>query len=219
MSDPNESAGTDPFPGADWPEPDPNGPTPAGPSDNAPWGINPKTGRPYTKSPEERAELGARLTAARLAAQSERAGPGAPRSRRRGGAKQPGPAGSLRVVPAGMPDYRPGVMGLLQIPTVALAMLGRVNPVYALDAATLQLHAAPIAQAVHDTATADDRVAAILDKVLAAGPYGALLGALIPVALQIAANHGAIPVEPSMGILSGDQLVAALNGQDLANAA
>jgi len=31
----------------------------------APWGINPATGRAYTKSPEERAAIGANLAAAR----------------------------------------------------------------------------------------------------------------------------------------------------------
>lgn len=34
---------------------------------NAPWGINPATGKPYTKSPEERAAIGAQLSAARQA--------------------------------------------------------------------------------------------------------------------------------------------------------
>jgi len=33
----------------------------------APWGVNPSTGRPYTKSPEERAAIGANLAAARQA--------------------------------------------------------------------------------------------------------------------------------------------------------
>jgi len=37
------------------------------PAGDAPWGVNPKTGRPYTRSPEERAAIGASLAQARQA--------------------------------------------------------------------------------------------------------------------------------------------------------
>lgn len=42
-------------------------PVPDTPVESAPWGINPNTGRPYTKSPEERREISDRLARARTA--------------------------------------------------------------------------------------------------------------------------------------------------------
>lgn len=175
----------------------------------APYGRRPD-GTAYKRSPEWRERVGQVLAAGRAA---KRAGTGAGETRR--GPGRPRKAtGSPSSPRPGAPrkeavDYRPGVAGLLQLPTVMLAMLGRVNPAYSLDALTLNLHTPAIAEAVHQTAINDDRVAAILDKVLAAGPYGALLGALIPVGLQIAANHGKLAPSPEMGILSQDELLAA----------
>lgn len=83
--------------------------------------------------------------------------------------------------------YQEGVSGLLQIPAMALSF---VNPV---DGFVVAHHTPPISKAVADLAVERPEVAAALDKVLAVGPYGALIGAVIPLAVQLAHNHGMIP--------------------------
>lgn len=165
---------------------------------DAPYGRNPRTGKPYQRPPEWRAKMADALARGRVTQSS-----GKPPARK--AVKKPASAGAT--------DYRPAIAALLQIPATALAMLGRHKPAFALDSATIQLHTPMLANAIHETAVVDDRVAAILDRALAAGPYGALLGALIPVALQIAANHGRIPAVAEMGIMTPEQLVAALDAR------
>lgn len=92
--------------------------------------------------------------------------------------------------------YEEGVAGLLQVPA---AVLSFVNPV---DGFCVAQHTPPIAKAVADLATERPEVAAALDRVLAVGPYGALIGAVLPLVVQIAHNHGMVP-EPmakAMGV-------------------
>jgi hypothetical protein len=54
-------------------------------------------------------------------------------------------------------------------------------------------HTPPIADAVADLAVERPEVAAALDKIMAVGPYGALIGAVLPLAIQIAHNHNKVP--------------------------
>lgn len=172
---------------------------------DAPYGRDPK-GKPYKRPEEWRARLADSLAKARASRGPQKA-PGRSRTAK--------PAGATKTAgkPSGV-DYRPGIIGLLQIPQFGLVMAGKyVSPAYALDAVTLQLHGPSIADALHQTAIEQPAVAAILDRVLAVGPYGALLGALIPVAAQIAANHGMIQPNPEMGVLSPQGLIDALNAQ------
>lgn len=91
------------------------------------------------------------------------------------------------------PDYRPGIIGFLQIPAFALGAAGQVNEDFALDGAALSMHAPNIAEALNQLAAENPTVAAALDRILAVGPYGAIIGACLPLLLQIAANHRAIP--------------------------
>jgi len=168
----------------------------------APYGRKPD-GTPYKRHPEWRAKLASTLANARAAKAPQRT------ATRRTASK--GTSTTKTASKAPSVDYRPGVKGLLQLPAFALGMLGRfVNPAYALDSAAITLHADAVAEAVHQTALEHDQVAAILDRALALGPAGALLGALIPLGLQLAANHGAIAANPEMGILPPDLLVEAL---------
>lgn len=83
--------------------------------------------------------------------------------------------------------YEEGVAGLLQIPSAGLALF---NPV---DAYCVAHHTPPIAKAVADLAVERPEIAAALDKILVAGPYGALIGAVFPLAVQLAHNHNAVP--------------------------
>lgn len=172
--------------------------TTTAPDPDAPHGINPRTGRPYQRSPEWRAKLAETLSRGR-ATQAAKAP--ARKSKKAAGARPAAGAG---------PDYRTAMLGLLQVPAFALGMGAKFNPKLGLDAAAITLHAPAVADAVAATAEQDDRIAAVLDRVLAVGPYGALLGAVVPLALQLAANHGVIPPAPEAGILTPEQLVDAV---------
>lgn len=163
---------------------------------DAPYGRKPD-GTPYKRSPEHRAGLAAAL---RRGKNGVPPAPAAPRSRG---------AGSKSTNGRSEEGYRRGVLGLIQIPAFALGVAARVRPVFGLDATALTLHAPGVAAAVAQTAMDDERIAQLLDRVLAVGPYGALLGALVPLALQVACNHGAMSPQPELGVLAPADLLRA----------
>lgn len=111
------------------------------------------------------------------------------------------------------PDYRQGIVSLLSLPAGILgaagAGLGRRELVA--DAATIMMHAPPIADGLNELAGLDARVAGVLDRVLAAGPYGALVGALVPAFAQIAANHGMIR-PGALGTHDPEEIIGAFGG-------
>lgn len=166
------------------------------------WGINPKTGRPYTMSPERRAETGRRLAAARAAAVD-----GSRRRGRRHSAPPRTRAGRAKAAAAEVPQYAQAAAGVLQLPAFVLGMLGRTQPVFALDAAAISMHTPGIAKAVQEVAMQEPRVAAVLDRVLKVGPFGALLAAVVPLVMQLAANHKIVQPIPELGILDEQGLV------------
>lgn len=169
----------------------------------APYGRNPRTGKPYTMPPEARAELGARLADARRAS----AGGG---SRKTRSPRKRATAAAPRAPER--PDYISGAKALLQLPAFALAIAGRYKPAFLLDSATITLHADAIATALGETALEQQWLADVLDKAMAITPAGRVLGVLLPLGMQIGANHGKIAPNPELGILTPDQLMAALNG-------
>jgi hypothetical protein len=130
--------------------------------------------------------------------------PAAPRPTRK--------AGPRAKATAATPDYREAVAGLLQIPAFILASAGRLNPVLEYDGISIAAATPDIAEAVNSLAEQEPRVAAVLDKILTVGPYGALLGALVPLAAQIAVNHKKIPAG-TMGTLEPEALKARLLGE------
>lgn len=172
----------------------------------APYGRNPRTGKPYKMDQAAREELGARLAAGRRATvQNGRA----PAKRARGSKGTGGSrAGSTRT-PG--PDYRMAVAGLLQLPMMALGVGARVMPSLGLDAAALALHTPVIADAVHHLAVDDARIASILDRVMQVGPYGALVAAVSPLLLQVLCNHGWVKPNATMGTLSPEELLDAID--------
>lgn len=107
------------------------------------------------------------------------------------------------------PDYAAGVRSLLSLPAMLLALLARVTgrTDLAADAAAITLHADELATAAQTTAHQDPRFAAILDRTMSVGPYGALFAALGVLGMQVAANHRLIPAAPALGILEPDTLV------------
>ncbi len=170
---------------------------------DAPYGRNPE-GVPYKRPKEWRDKLAAKLAEGRRT-QSAAAPPRKP-------AKKTAAKGSSSAAP----DYYAGAMALAQLPAVVLTVASKFKPTLALDAAALTLHAPNLAAAAAATAERDERFAALLDKALSIVPYGALLGAALGLGMQIAANHGAIPVVAEMGILSPDELIAVATGQPTA---
>lgn len=140
-----------------------------------------------------------------------RTGNAIPKSPRNPGASRK-PAASRRSTGT---DYRPGILGILQLPAFALGAAGQLNPALALDGAAISMHAPNIAEALNDLAADNPTVAAALDRILSAGPYGAIIGACLPLAFQIAANHKAIPdgMVRSVGALPAEDFAALLMAQ------
>jgi hypothetical protein len=81
------------------------------------------------------------------------------------------------------------------------------RPVFAADAAAITIHAPNIASALNQLAQERPEIAAVLERVLQVGPYGVLIAAVAPLALQILANHGALP-EGALGTIPQKQLIA-----------
>jgi hypothetical protein len=81
------------------------------------------------------------------------------------------------------------------------------RPVFAADAAAITIHAPNIAEALDQLANERPEIAAILDRVLQVGPYGVLIAAVAPLALQLLANHEALP-PGAMGTVPPTTLIA-----------
>lgn len=90
-----------------------------------------------------------------------------------------------------------GLKGLAQIGTAVCILTKN----YA-DAGALDMHAEPIAHELAVLAQDNEKIATIIDRVTAMGPYAALIGAVMPLALQILVNHDRIKPD-SAGLLGG----------------
>lgn len=131
---------------------------------------------------------------------------GSPRGKpgRKGGSSS-GTTTRRRREPARV-DYKTPILGLFQLPAGVLAIAGMQRPVFAADAAAITVHAPNIAQALDDLAHERPEVAAVLDRVLQVGPYGVLIAATVPLALQVLANHEALP-QGALGTVPPAQLI------------
>lgn len=121
--------------------------------------------------------------------------------------KTPGTTASRKKKSYGT-DYTEGVTQLLSMPAAILGIVGSQTnnlPLVA-DAKVVDHYAPHIATAVNDLAQERPEVAAVLDRVLKAGPYAALMGAVVPMAMQILANHNIL--KPGMGgTMSAEQVL------------
>lgn len=142
-------------------------------------------------SPERRAAASERMKKMRAEGKVPSA---PPRRAPKSSPAAPGPTTKPRPKPA-QPDYRPGVAGLLQLVAGPLLIAGQVKPAFGADAVAVANAAPGIAEAVNDLAHENPSVAQALDKILAVGPYGAILAAVIPLGMQILTNHRVLPVE------------------------
>lgn len=80
-----------------------------------------------------------------------------------------------------------GLNGLAQLGQGLCLMFGQ----YA-DAATIGQHFPPVASELAKVAETTDVVAKPIDFLIEVGPYGSLIAAVMPLAMQLAANHGLI---------------------------
>lgn len=80
-----------------------------------------------------------------------------------------------------------GLMGLASLGQGLCLMMGQ----YA-DAAAIGQLFSPVAKELSNVADTSDLIAKPIDFLIEVGPYGALIAAVTPLALQFMANHGAI---------------------------
>ena len=168
----------------------------------APWGRK-ADGTPRAKPGRP---AGTPNTTPRRAAQrrATQAGPAAaPRPRTQAPRKPKPPPG---------PDYRGGINGLFQLVAAPLAMAGIKSDAAAADAAALTVYGPGIADALHTLALERPEIAAMLERILSAGPYGALIAASLPLVVQLLTNHGVLPAQvgAAMGAQDPASLVAAM---------
>jgi len=112
-----------------------------------------------------------------------------------------------------------GVKGLAQVGGALLMFASTRMPKQqiplAADALTVVNTADQLAEAVADTAQNDPRFAAIVDKICAAGPYGALIAVGFSIGGQCARNHGlAVP-----GTVAPEDLIRAAQAEQMPTAA
>lgn len=144
-------------------------------------------------------------------------GPKPGTSRRPAGArKAPSPGPRLTPAPrkASSADYRPALLGLLQLPQLGLGLVSRfvrseeTRTALQLDGLTVGIHSGNMAEALNTTAQTDEKLAKLLDKLSTVGPYSLVITAVITPVAQVLANHGVIGANPQMGVLTAEELVA-----------
>lgn len=114
-----------------------------------------------------------------------------PRSRKAAGARQ----AQQKAASTPMREARKeAVNGVFQLASFGL-IIGKQYS----DAGALNMHGDPIAEEVAKLAETNEGFAKNLDYLLEAGPYAGLITAVMPLALQIMANHGIIKAENVAG--------------------
>lgn len=103
-----------------------------------------------------------------------------------GGSGEP-PRRSAPKKPKGSTEYAPAIEGLFQLIAFPVAFA------YPADAAAITHHSPNIARELDALAQVRPEVAAVLERVLSVGPYGAVIAACLPLVIQLLVNHGAIP--------------------------
>jgi len=111
-----------------------------------------------------------------------------------------------------------GVAGLMQLGAGLCLMLDQRTPdqdvSFKADAVTLVNNAEVMADACVQTAKANPKFGAVLDKICNAGPYAALMTATLGIGMQVAVNHGRLSAG-FMGTVKPEELVGdAVHVQD-----
>lgn len=136
----------------------------------------PATPRPVEEKPDLRSNAG-------------RAAAGLPPRAPRGSRSPNAPRKTTKTTAVrGKTDYTAALTSLMHLTAFGLQF---TSPV---DAATVMVHSSNVATAVNELAQIKPEFARMLDKIVAAGPYGAVFAALVPMGAQIMANHKRVPV-------------------------
>lgn len=88
-----------------------------------------------------------------------------------------------------------GLMGLASLAQGACLMTGQFA-----DAMTIAKFFPPVSMELANIAEEYESVAAPIDFLIKIGPFGALITAVLPLALQIATNHGAVDASTAAGL-------------------
>jgi hypothetical protein len=98
-----------------------------------------------------------------------------------------------------------GVQGIWQLMQLPLIMTGNLA-----DAAAITEHSPKITPEVVNVCEDNEKLTDKLDKAIALGPYAALVGVVIPFAMQIMTNHGIMRPEmgAGYGVVSPEALAA-----------
>lgn len=76
-----------------------------------------------------------------------------------------------------------------------LAQLGCIITGQYADAGAITMHGPPIAHEVAELAKENDQIAKVTDWLLQTGPYAALVGACLPLIMQVMVNHNVVPAD------------------------
>jgi hypothetical protein len=120
--------------------------------------------------------------------------------------KTPARKPALSAPVSRMAGREEALTGVGKITSLLLAMRGG----YA-DAGAIAQHGPPIAHEAAALAETDTRIASWIDYLTEAGPYMGLTMAILPLAMQLAANHGrldASKLPPESGVVSPGVLEA-----------
>lgn len=109
-----------------------------------------------------------------------------------------------KATPKKTAGYEEGLNGIFQMAGFTLAMAGQKNKAFLADSVAIAHHGPEVSSALNALAMERPEVAAVLDRILAVGPYGLVLAAVLPLAMQLGANHGL----PIPGAMSADELLA-----------
>jgi hypothetical protein len=97
-----------------------------------------------------------------------------------------------------------GVKGIGQMIALGLTLRGQKA-----DALAIAQHNEPIAHEIALIADDNDKIGDIIDQLAKAGPYGGLVMAVLPLAMQIAVNHDRLSADDVVveGVVSKDDLL------------
>jgi hypothetical protein len=116
------------------------------------------------------------------------------------------------------PSLEARLQGLIATIGLGLAAVGPVmNPAYGQDGQAIIAHSPNVAKALSKWADENPAVRQALEMVLTGGAIGGVLFALLPLAAEIAANHGALPSGvPGMFAAFGAPTAAPADNEDQA---
>ena len=130
-----------------------------------------------------------------------------------------GPSAATPVTPERRAKWTEGLAGYGQLVGAGFIMAHQRtgNLAFQADAITISSAAPDIAAAVADVAAQDERTARLLDKLVSAGPYGALITVGFQVGAQLAANHG-VKQALALGAVPPENVIAEFDRQHQAAA-